>query len=105
MTARGQLRDAKEMIGPAIEAMVGELDVPASDGPLLALIRRQARVIDHMSDAEAVSMMPNHAGPLLRGLAELEERARKRGRDNGPQPANPVRDLRASHAAFMAKQR
>lgn len=99
-----RLRDAKALIAPAVEAMVAELDAPASDGPLLALVRRQARVIDHMSDAEAVAMLPNHSGQLVKALAELEDRARKRGRQDGPRPVNPVRDLRASHAAFMGKR-
>ena len=102
MTGRTPLRDAKEMISPAVEAMVAELDPTPSDGPLLALVRRQAAVIDSMPDAVAVTMLPNHSGQLLKALAELEERARKRDRRQGPQPANPVRNLRASHAAFMA---
>jgi len=102
MAPRPSLRDARTMIAPAVEAMVAELDPPASDGPLLALVRRQAAVIDSMPDAVAVTMLPNHSGQLVKALAELEERARKRGRQDGPKAANPVRDLRASHAAFMA---
>jgi hypothetical protein len=93
------------MIAPAVEAMAADLDPPAADGPLLALIRRQAQVIDAMPDAVAVTMLPNHSGQLMRALAELEDRARRRGRQEGPRPANPVRDLRASHAAFMSGKR
>jgi hypothetical protein len=104
MAGRASLRDASMMITPAIEAMVADLGAPASDGPLLALVRRQAHVIDRMSDDQAVSMLPNHSGQLLKALAELEDRARKRGRQDGPRPANPVRELRASHAAFMGKR-
>jgi len=104
MAGRPQLRDAKTMITPAIEAMVADLDAPASDGPLLALVRRQAHVIDRMSDEQAVSMLPNHSGQLLKALAELEDRARKRGRQDGPRAANPVRDMRAAHATFMGKR-
>jgi hypothetical protein len=99
-----RLRDAKTLISPAIDAMVAELDPPASDGPLIALLRRQARVIDAMPDAVAVSMLPNHTGQLVKVLAELEDRARKRGRQDGPRPVNPVRELRAGHAAFMGKR-
>lgn len=98
------LRDAKTLISPAVDAMVAELDPPAADGPLIALLRRQARVIDAMPDAVAVSMLPNHTGQLVKVLAELEDRARKRGRQDGPRPVNPVRDLRSAHAAFMGKR-
>jgi hypothetical protein len=104
MASRTTLRDAKAMIGPAVEAMAADLDVPPSDGPLLALVRRQAAVIDKMSDDQAVSMLPNHAGPLLRAMAELEERARKRGRRDEPAAANPVRELRSAHARLIGKR-
>lgn len=104
MAAKTQLRDAKTLISPAIEAMAAELDPPAADGPLLALVRRQAAVIDAMPDAVAVTMLPNHSGQLLRALAELEERARRRGRDAAGRPANPVTELRRAHAAFMGKR-
>ena len=105
MAGRPALRDAKAMIAPAVEAMVADLDPPASDGPLLALVRRQAAVIDAMPDAARSRMLPNHSGQLLKALAELEDRARKRGRQDGPQPVNPVQEMRASHAAFMGKRR
>ncbi len=67
-------------------------------------MRRQAQVIDAMPDAVAVTMLPNHSGQLLKALGELEERARRRGRRNGPQPVNPVAELRRQHAAFMGKR-
>jgi len=86
-----------------VEAMVADLGAPPSDGPLLALVRRQAAVIDKMSDDAAVSMLPNHSGQLLKTLAELEDRARKRGRRDGPKAVNPVHELRAAHSRFMAK--
>jgi hypothetical protein len=105
MTSRTTLRDAKAMIGPAVEAMVADLDAPTSDGPLLALVRRQAAVIDRMSDDQAVSMLPNHSGQLVKALAELEERARQRGRRDAPRAVNPVMELRASHARLMGGKR
>jgi hypothetical protein len=92
------LRDARAMIVPAIEQMAADLDAPAADAPLLALVRRQAAVIDAMPDAVAVSMMPNHAGPLLKALAELEDRARRR-RPPTTGPANPVREMRKDWAS------
>ncbi len=104
MAGRAALRDAKAMIAPAVEAMVADLDPPPSDGPLLALLRRQAAVIDAMPDAVAVTMLPNHSGQLLKALAELEDRARERGRRDGPRAVNPVREMRAAHATFMGKR-
>jgi hypothetical protein len=92
-----RLRDAGQQIGPAVEVMVAELDPPPSDAPLLALVRRQARVIDAMPDAVAVSMLPNHTGQLLKALGELEDRARRR-RASRPGAPNPVRELRAEWA-------
>src|SRR5580700_7111325 len=99
MAGRTTPRDANAMIAPAVEVMVTELDPPASDGPLLALVRRQARVIDSMPDAAAVSMLPNHSGQLLKALGELEERARRRRGRGGAAPAAPNRlqQLRAAH--------
>lgn len=98
MAGRAPLRDAKAMIAPAVEAMVAGLEAPVSDGPLIALVRRQAAVLDAMPDAVAVSMLPNHAGPLLRALAELEDRARRR-RPAAAGAANPVREMRRDWAA------
>ena len=93
-----RLRPADELIGPALAAMVAGLDPPEADGPLLALARRMAATIDAMPDAVAVSMLPNHAGPLVKALAELEARAVKR---RGSAPAGPsrLRDLRAASRA------
>jgi hypothetical protein len=85
------------MILPAVEQMVTDLDAPPSDAPLLALVRRQARVIDGMPDAVAVSMLPNHTGQLLKALAELEDRARRR-RASRPGAPNPVRQMRREWA-------
>jgi hypothetical protein len=98
IVARVTLRDASAMIAPAVELMIGGLDAPDSDAPLLALVRRQARVIDHMGDAEAISMLPNHSGQLIKALAELEDRARRR-RAVRPGAPNPVRALRKDWAA------
>jgi hypothetical protein len=103
MASKATLRDARTVIGPAIEAMVADLDAPPGDGPLIALVRRQAAVIDRMSDDQAVSMLPNHSGQLLKVLAELEDRARRRGRRDAPRQVNPVHELRASHARFMGR--
>lgn len=102
MTARN-LRDAGQMIGPAVDGLGEALDAPVSDAPLLALARRFAATIDAMSNAEAVTMLPNHAGPLIKVLAELETRAQRR-RSKGTGRANKVAHLRAAHATATAKR-
>jgi hypothetical protein len=95
---RSSLRDAAELIRPAVDAMLAGLDPPAADLPLIALVRRQARLIDGMPDAVAVSMLPNHTGQLLKALGELEDRARRRSAVR-PAAANPVRVMRQEWAA------
>jgi len=41
----------------------------------------------------------------VRVLEQLEDRARKRGRQDGPRVVNPVAELRKSHAAVMGGKR
>ncbi len=71
------------MLGPAVAALGEALDPPAAD--LLALARRLAATIDAMPPAVAVPMLPNHAGPLVKVLTELDARYRRRsaGRERG----------------------
>jgi hypothetical protein len=101
MTGKRSLRDAAELITPAVEQMITALSPPDGDAPLVALVRRQARVIDGMGDEVAVTMMPNHTGQLLKALTELELRSRRRGEARGGAP-NPVRDMRKSWASGPA---
>ena len=95
------LRDAGQMIGPTLDA----LDVPDADKPLLALVRRMAATIDAMPDAMAGTMLPNHAGPVLRALGELEDRARRRRERERPKRANPVVALRSASAQADVKRK
>jgi hypothetical protein len=98
MAQNRNLRSADQLISPAIDAMVAALDPPDADGPLVALVRRQARVIDGMPDAVASAMLPNHGGPLLRALAELERRAAARRKpEQGPKTR--LAQLREARAA------
>jgi hypothetical protein len=94
--ASRNLRNATQMLGPALEAL-GE--VPAADAPLLALARRMAAVIDSMPDGVAQAMLPNHAGPLVKVLTELDARAQRRGKDASPPKASRLDQLRAASAA------
>lgn len=97
------LRPADELIGPAVAEIVAALDAPASDAPLVALARSLASTIDAMPPAVRQAMLPQHAGPLLKVLAELEARAVKRRPDV---PARPSRldELRAARARATDKE-
>lgn len=97
MAGKPRLRDAGQLIGPAVEQMIAALGAPDSDSALVALVRRQAAVIDGMADAVAVSMLPNHTGQLIKALAELEARAAKR-RKAPPGPPSRLDQLRAVRA-------
>jgi hypothetical protein len=97
MAARRALRDAKLLVLPAVERTLAALEPPDSDSALVALVRRQAAVIDAMPDGVAAAMMPNHGGPLLRGLTELEARAAKRRKlpKGAPSQLDRLREARA----------
>jgi hypothetical protein len=99
------LRPADELMLPAVEEMLAALDAPPEDAALVAAVRICARTIDDMAPAVRAAMLSNVLGPMLRTLKELDDRAQRRGRQDAAQPANPVRELRASHAAFMAPGR
>jgi hypothetical protein len=101
MAGMTNLRDASHLIEPTL----AELEVPASDAPLLALARRMAATIDAMPDAMAGTMLPNHAGPFLKALAELEDRAAKRRARTGAGRPNRVSQLRAAHASTAARRK
>jgi hypothetical protein len=96
--AARNLRNASQMIGPAIESLCDAPDLPESDAPLLALARRIAATIDAMPDGIAQTMLPNHAGPLLKVLAELETRAVARRKPVTSKPSR-LAQLRAANAA------
>lgn len=100
----GKLRDASQMIEPAVTAMVTALECPVSDRPLVALALRVAATIDAMPDAIAATMLPNHAGPMIKILAELEARAVKRRAADRTGRPNRVAQLRTAHAAATSKR-
>lgn len=104
MTRARSLRNADQMVAPAVERMVEALDPPDEDLPLIAIARRQAAVIDAMPDEVAIGMMPNHAGPLIKVLGELEKRAQvRRGAAAAGKAVNPVRQMRAEYAATRSR--
>jgi hypothetical protein len=98
LTANRRLRDADQLLGPAVERMVEALGAPDADAALVALVRRQAAVIDGMPDGVAVALLPQHSGQLVKALAELQARAAARGQaaDTRPSKLDQLRAARAS---------
>lgn len=102
MARRPALHSADDLLAPAIERTIAAVDPPESDAALVALARIMARTVDRMTDAERAVMLGQTAPQVLRVLVELEQRARCRREPAGrPAAANPVRDMRRQHAAFM----
>ena len=65
-----------------------------------------AATIDAMPDAMAGTMLPNHAGPMIKILAELETRAAKRRAAERPAGrVNKVAQIRGARAAADSKRR
>lgn len=98
MTQGRRIRAAGQLVGPAVEQTVKALNAPDSDAALIALVRRQAAIIDAMPDGVAVAMLPQHSGQLLKTLAELQARAAKRGQaaDARPSRLDALRAARSS---------
>ena len=86
------------MLGPAVEQTVRALNAPDADAALIALVRRQAAIIDAMPDGVAVAMLPQHTSQLLKSLAELQARAAKRGQaaETRPSRLDALRAARTS---------
>jgi hypothetical protein len=101
----GVLRDASQMVTPAVAELAESLSCPPSDRALLALALRLAATIDAMPDAMAGTMLPNHAGPMIKILAELEDRARKRREKDHPGRVNKVAQIRGARAAADKRRR
>lgn len=93
------LRPAEELIAPCVAGMLAAYDPPPADAPLAALARTLAATIDAMPPGVRQAMLPQHTGPLLKVLTELDMRARRRegGREPGRKP-NQLEQLRAAHA-------
>jgi hypothetical protein len=52
-----------------------------------------------------MTMLPNHSGPLIKILAELESRASKRRAKPVPGQRGKVAQMRAAHVAAFPKAR
>lgn len=104
MGSRQPLRDAGELLAPAVDRMVEAIDPPESDAAVVALARILAKTVDRMSDAERAVMIGQTAPQVLRVLKELDDRARRRAAASPQQGAsNPVREMRRAYAARRAR--
>jgi hypothetical protein len=97
------LRSADQRVLPAVDAMTAAGDYPESDAPLLALARRLAASIDAMPDGVAAAMLPQFTGQLVKVLAELDARSRRRGTAVPRQPSR-LDQLRAARAASDSRR-
>jgi hypothetical protein len=100
-----RLRDAAQLVAPAVEAMASAMDPPGEDEPLLALARTLSATIDGMPEALRPTMLPQCSGQLVRVLTELHKRAAARGRPGARRGPNRIAQLRAAHAQSAAVRR
>src|SRR5258708_12083249 len=78
MAGRGVLRDAGELISPALAETVAAIGPPEADAALVRLTAVVASSIDHMAPAVRDVMLGQTAPLLLKLLQELDKRAMRR---------------------------
>src|SRR5262245_40970989 len=88
------LREANQLLGPALEATLADLDPPQSDAALVAECRMLAGVLDRMGLAELRAMAGQTVPQYHRALVELEKRAAAR-RTEPTRRRNQVAEMRA----------
>ena len=99
------LRDAGDLLAPAVEASIGALELGGRDAAAAQLARRYAQVIDQ---AESPAVALRALGPLLlRVLVAL--RAAPAARPPGGAPGRPgpnrVRELAKAHQMAQRRRR
>ncbi|MGO8958704.1 MAG: hypothetical protein ACLQFR_15245 [Streptosporangiaceae bacterium] len=104
MTRKPPLHAADDLLTPALERAIADIDPPATDDALVALARILAHSIDRMSNDERRAMLGQTAPQVLRVLNEVEERAAKR-RKPAEGPPSKLQQLRAARAASDAQRR
>jgi hypothetical protein len=93
------LHDADQLLSPALARTVAAIGPPESDAALVRLAEIVAGAIDGMSAAERRAMLGQTAPLVLKVLAELEDRRRRReGPPVAPRVENPVDAMRRAHA-------
>ena len=96
------LRDADRTMSGAVARTLDALDVPDEDLAVAELARQLAETIDAMPAALRPTMVAQTGGALLKVLADLEARARKRRAAEPPRQLDALERLRDEHARFMA---
>ena len=98
------LRDASELIGPAVEASIAALELGERDAAAAMLARQYATVIDRAQDT---AWALRYIGPLL--LKSLESMgatpSTRKAKPAAPRGPNRVQQLRAAHMAATTKRR
>lgn len=101
------LRDASELLWPAVQETIASLDLKPEDSAARKLAQRYAQVIDQMPDKSPRGGVPDQAwalrwiGPLLLdALEQLGATPAARARVKGGKPADaPVSQLAKLRAA------
>lgn len=99
------MRDADDLLAPAVRETVAALDPPAEDAALVALARTLAASIDEMAPAVRAAMIGQVSGQLMRALKDLDDRARRRRTASKTGRPNRVAQLRAAHVAATTKRK
>ena len=92
-------------LAAAVDEVIADISPPKSDAAVVALARKMAAAIDHMSDAQAAAMIGQTAPQFLKVLQELDARHEKRKARAGSGRQNRVAGLRAAHAQHPARRR
>lgn len=100
----GSLRDADELIAPAVEQTIDTLELQDADRAAVQLARRYAALIDEQTDPKLRAWALRWIGPLL--LSALESlgatpaaRARLKGGRTPDAAPNRLDDLRRARAS------
>lgn len=94
---RAGLRDVRRTMAGAVARTLDALAPPESDTAVAELARQLAEAVDTMPPALRPTMLPQASGQLLKVLAELDARARRRATPAGRAPSK-LDDLRAARA-------
>lgn len=103
MTAR-RLRDASELLRPAVASALEALQLGPEDAGISALALAMATAIDAMDESERARMIGQTAPALLRVLEAADARARRRGHKPTGVPSG-LEKLRAARAASDTRRR
>ncbi len=100
------VRDADELVAPALRETIAALKPPASDNALVRLAEVVAATIDELEGGQRGMMLGQTAPMLLKVLVELEARAVKRRAAEHPAGrVNKVAQIRGARAAADVKRR